>query len=354
VGGGSPNLLATPELQRLLVAFRRGFSGNVNMELHPECSAVSGYVRSLPDIGVNSVSVGLQTCEETVLNATRRGHDTQTLRRLVRQIQTTPLKLNIDVMYGGLLGESQESASRTFRYVFEELQPDTVHAYQACYTSGTQEHRAFRRDSSAYPSAQQIVEATAMLYAVAENNGYYDIGMGYFGRDPAAQLTTRGRQTAALAVGPGTYTRIHDEPGRRGWAYFAPYDIDKYVAQVGAKQFPIDRMVVLDEEDVERWGAIVDLRFRIPISRVCSPELTRILERMESEGLLTQTEDGVVVESTGILLENLVCSSLLPRKMWVALEARQRREDYGPRESIYDWYSDPGTVLRFLDFLDGT
>lgn len=345
-GGGSPNLLSLPQLARITRRFATRRLTRANIELHPECGATPGYVGALTDLGFSHVSVGLQSSEEEVLHATARGHDADALRRLTDEIGTTSLDLNVDVMYGGLYGETEANAVRTFRFVFEELRPRTVNAYRVGYQRGVPEYDRFRRHPERYPNTAEIFEITALLYDTAAAAGYSFYGMNYFVREPA-HLPEMPR-LATLGVGAGTYSRIVDQTGGTGFVSFAPFDTARYLEALRAPELPVERTKRFDGDYLRRWAALFDLKARRPLTTGLPDSL---LEGLAALGLLTGRDDGHLMTDAGLLLEDLVAAALLPPALWEELSRRRRDGNYPPDESRYDWFFDPDVVLSFLAFV---
>ncbi len=76
-GGGTPSLLAPPEVARLLVACREAFAvqrdAEVTLEMNPE-TVTADYVAAVRDAGVTRLSMGVQSFDDRELARLGRGH----------------------------------------------------------------------------------------------------------------------------------------------------------------------------------------------------------------------------------------------------------------------------------------
>ena len=76
-GGGTPSLLAPPEVARILDACRRAFAlragAEVTLEMNPE-TVTADYVSAVRDAGVTRLSIGVQSFDDRELARLGRGH----------------------------------------------------------------------------------------------------------------------------------------------------------------------------------------------------------------------------------------------------------------------------------------
>jgi coproporphyrinogen III oxidase-like Fe-S oxidoreductase len=351
LGGGSPNLLSPVQLGRIVGHFAPSRLELVNIEVHPECSAVPGYVASLVELGVTNLSVGLQSSAGDVLRATGRGHDPDALAQLAAQVAVTPIALNVDIMYGGLREETAANAALTFRFAFEELRPATVNAYRVGYQRGVPEHERFIEHPERYPSTVEVFEITALLEDTAAASGYSYLGMGYYGREPAPKPALP--RLATVGIGAGSYTHVVDLVAGTGLVAFAPFDTERYLQLLARGDLPVERAKHFDRDYLDRWAALLDFKARRPMRHAhfeAGPG-ARLVDGLAALGLIEGRSDGSVMTDAGILLEDLLAALLMPRTLWQELSRRRRQSAYTPTESRYDWFFDPDVVLAFLDFV---
>ena len=141
VGGGTPSALPPELLDRLLAAiFARVVRGTQvsTVECSPE-SVGDGHVQALRRHGIERVSLGVQTNEPQVLEATHRRHDLAQVTRALEKLVGAGFFVNVDLIYG-LPGQTHEG----FRADFETVARLGVHSV-TCYNLRVNEHTAIAR-----------------------------------------------------------------------------------------------------------------------------------------------------------------------------------------------------------------
>jgi len=103
IGGGTPSLLAISSLQRIIDAIKRVFTLELReftVELNPDDVSLS-YLRELSELGVNRISMGVQTFAEERLKFMHRAHSrSQAIQALEAMMQSPISNYTIDLIYG--------------------------------------------------------------------------------------------------------------------------------------------------------------------------------------------------------------------------------------------------------------
>ena len=102
-GGGTPSMLSVEQLGRIMQAIRESFSlapdVEITCEANPE-SATKSWMESVRGLGVNRLSLGVQSLDDTTLNAIGRLHDSVTAINAVKTAVELFPKVNADYMVG--------------------------------------------------------------------------------------------------------------------------------------------------------------------------------------------------------------------------------------------------------------
>ena len=106
-GGGTPSVLPLSVLSRILIALdETGHGGpytEFTLEANPEdiVERGNGYVRSLMALGMNRLSLGIQSFDDTLLKWMNRRHDSAHAREAIRIAREADVKnLSIDLIFG--------------------------------------------------------------------------------------------------------------------------------------------------------------------------------------------------------------------------------------------------------------
>lgn len=138
-GGGTPSLLPAEQIARILDAIWTQFDvapdAEITLEANPR-TAGDGYFDALRALGVNRISLGMQSALERDLHLFRRGHTFGDVVQTVRLARSAGFEnLNLDLIYG-----IPEQSLNDWRHTLEaalSLQPDHVSAYCLQVEDGT-------------------------------------------------------------------------------------------------------------------------------------------------------------------------------------------------------------------------
>ena len=164
-GGGTPTSLSTAEIGRILEAVRTAGEVSegveITLEANPE-SAGPVKFRELRDLGVNRLSIGLQSFDDEDLRILGRAHSSEEAIRTYRSARAAGFNnLNLDLIFA-LAGQTESRwGSQLKRLV--SLAPDHVSVYQLTVEPGTEFGRLHRNGELSTLSE----EAQAAMYGEA-------------------------------------------------------------------------------------------------------------------------------------------------------------------------------------------
>jgi len=146
-GGGTPSLLSTARLGRLLPALQRLASWRSAREVTFECAPRSVNPRKLALLrlsGISRVSLGIQQLDDEVLAANGRIHRVADVERACQAIRSVGFdQVNVDLM-AGLVGETEAGFVRSLERTLD-LEPDSVTLYPLEIPGNTPLYRAHSR-----------------------------------------------------------------------------------------------------------------------------------------------------------------------------------------------------------------
>jgi oxygen-independent coproporphyrinogen-3 oxidase len=132
VGGGTPSLLSENALSDLVQSLRSAFSiadaTEFTVEMNPD-DVTADQVALLRDLGVNRVSLGVQSFEDRDLRFLKRRHTTNQALKAIEEFKTAGFaKVGLDLMYG-LAGQTESSWMKTLQQA-ASLRPEHLSCYQ--------------------------------------------------------------------------------------------------------------------------------------------------------------------------------------------------------------------------------
>lgn len=134
-GGGTPSLLPIDALGQILEALRRtGHSSpfaEFTMEANPEDIVQRGpdYLRELLRMGVNRLSIGIQSFDDAILRWMNRRHDAATAEKAVRMAREAGFgNISVDLIFG--LSQLEDSVWKGTLDRTLALKPEHISSYQ--------------------------------------------------------------------------------------------------------------------------------------------------------------------------------------------------------------------------------
>ena len=209
VGGGTPSHVDAALLVRALDAIPRRADAEFTIECNPDDVTVD-LLRTYRSVGVNRVSLGMQSASPHVLASLGRTHTPDNVARAVDAISAAGLAtFNIDIIYGGA-GESLDDWHATLQSVIVLGAPH-VSAYGLTVEAGTAladdaaRHPDDDDQADKYDAADDVLAAAGLAnYEISNwarvghecrHNAVYWSGGDYAGFGSAAHAHRAGRRS---------------------------------------------------------------------------------------------------------------------------------------------------------------
>ncbi|MBE6014824.1 MAG: radical SAM family heme chaperone HemW [Lachnospiraceae bacterium] len=198
IGGGTPSILPVGEIERIMKALRREFyvedDAEVSMEVNPgtlgagpdysvnkqDISYRDEKVSGWRDAGINRLSIGLQSADNTELQALGRIHTFEEFEGNYRYLREAGFgNISVDLI-SSLPGQKLDSWEQTLKKV-TELKPNHISAYGLIIEEGTPFYEKYHEDDEARAKG----ETPAFLPDEETENAMYELtgdflaGRGY-------------------------------------------------------------------------------------------------------------------------------------------------------------------------------
>jgi putative oxygen-independent coproporphyrinogen III oxidase len=317
-GGGTPTLLPSEDLVKMLGAVQARFGlaadAEVTTEANPD-SVTPESLAALREGGFTRVSFGMQSAVPSVLAVLDRTHDPERVPQAVawaREAGFGPAgggSISLDLIYG-TPGETHEDWRRSLDAALK-CEPDHVSAYSLIVEEGTALARQVRSGVLPMPDEDDLADKYLLADDVLGGAGMEWYEVSNWARNAAARCRHNELYWTSqnwLGIGPGAHAHVG---GVRWWNVKHP---TAYAARLTAGASPAHARELLDEETqlVERVLLEVRLRDGLPLD-LLDPLGTR--DRVESvvaDGLGVVEKDGLVLTLRGRLLADAVVRDLLP------------------------------------------
>jgi oxygen-independent coproporphyrinogen-3 oxidase len=299
-GGGTPSRTSLENLARLVARLRERFDvagdAEFSLEANPE-DITPDSLAAWRALGVNRISIGVQSFHDAELRPLGRVHGPQRARDAIRDAVATGARTSLDLILG-LPYQTAESFRATL-----ETAISSGASHISLYMLDLEEGTALKRQVEQGKVVLPDDELVASLYADAVERlaaaGLEQYEISNFG-DPCRHNLRYWRREEYLGFGAGAHSFV----GNRRFANSRNVD-----------QWEIDFAETLTDDDVRRETIFLRLRQAEGIDyddvvRLCGAGGTEWIERGLSDGWLWRKGPRVAFTSSGFLLSNDYISQL--------------------------------------------
>ena len=322
IGGGTPTCIPPEELYRLIRAIRKNFRLTQNVEFTVEANpATVSYptLLRLHRLGVNRLSMGLQSAHDHELKALSRRHTRKDFAQSFRMARDAKFdNINVDLMFG-IPHQTSQSLMHTLSYVMQ-MAPDHISLYDLKIEPGTAFHRNYNDIAPYLPN--EDTEADMYLSAVEylRSGGYLQYEISNFARRGHICAHNLKYWNCDEYLGFGVSAHSYFNGSRFS---FTP-DINRYMQ--GVEGIRENRIVITDEnervEERERIGEYIMLRLRLCAGLDCREFNRRFgadfdllygakCARYLQNGFMTCRGGVYALTPAGMFISNYILSDLL-------------------------------------------
>lgn len=205
---GDPSLAESPSLAAAQAANVTATHRNVGLviETRPDWIAPDE-IRHLRKLGVTKVQIGVQSLDDDILAANKRGHDVASVRAALGLLRTAGFKLHLHWM-PNLYGATAESDRADFARFFDDpaIRPDEMKIYPCSLIAGTE---LYERWEAGDYHPYELDELVALLADVKPTIPPYTRINRLFRDIPAHHIQAGVRASNLREI-------VHEELARRG------------------------------------------------------------------------------------------------------------------------------------------
>ncbi len=316
IGGGTPSCLGGDGIRRIMAAVRKNFllskEAEITVEANPD-DVSEEFCRSLAGVGVNRVSLGVQTFNDAALKFLRRRHTGQQARMAVERLLAAGISnLSLDLIYG-LPGQQLIDWESDVATALS-LPLSHLSAYALMYEEGTRLH-ALREAGEIEEADEELSLAmfTHLMEATAAAGlEHYEISN--FARSGLASRHNSAYWTGLPYIGLGPGAHSYDGKALRRCN---DADLKAYVEAVADAPHTLENLSAeeLCDERVftslrtRRGLELAALERDFGVARLA--EIRKAARRHLADGLLEEAGGYLRLTRRGIFISNLVMSDLM-------------------------------------------
>ncbi len=329
VGGGTPSLLSPRSLERIFSAAHKAFSLDTDLECtlegNPDSLAGFGYLHELPRLGVNRLSVGVQSTYDHYLQLLGRTHDAATARAVCRMARDAGLSnLSLDLIWG-LPKQRLYTWMQQLREIME-LSPNHLSCYGLSLDEGTPLERAAKRQDLGFPPEDDLAKMYVYGAEYLESEGLLQYEISNFARMGFTSRHNLGYWEGRdyLGLGPSAFSTL------RGRRWGNPADLDQWAGQVRSGTLGRDAEV-LDLEARVRELIMLRLRttrglrlraYTLLTGSSFVQDFGPMVQALRQNSLIRIANGYLRLTKTGMLVSDSILANLFEARDHIALRAR--------------------------------
>ena len=173
IGGGTPSTLSIDDLSRIINTIKAVFpckTREITIEMNPD-DVTTELISAVSNLGVNRISLGVQTFSDERLRFIRRRHNAAQAAKAVETIRRAGIdNISIDLMFGfphETLNDWQNDLDAALK-----LRPNHISAYSLMYEEGTPLYLMLQNDKVQQTDEDTCLAMYTMLMDTLSANGY--------------------------------------------------------------------------------------------------------------------------------------------------------------------------------------
>lgn len=314
-GGGTPSLLTPMQIEVILACIEKNFklSGQfeITMEANPDDISLA-YLQAIGKVGINRLSVGIQSFQDPVLQWMNRVHDRGQALNCIETCRSAGFdNISIDIIYGIPLTEYdlEEDLLTAVR-----LGPDHISAYNLTIEPGTVFGHRLKKGL-----LQEVTEDVAarnfqMTMEVLHDHGFQHYEISNFclpGKESRHNLGYWNRQPF-LGVGPSA----HSFDGKN--RHYNISSNSRYLKEIKSGTVPGTIEILTDEQRINEM-IMLGLRTRqgvdlqIQCNSLCwdlEDQYPAYIEKLVRDGLAVIEKNKLILTNQGKLLADGIAADL--------------------------------------------
>lgn len=311
-GGGTPSSLSVCDIERIVGALESTFNGTpseVTLEMNPD-DVTKDYIKAVRQMGINRISMGIQTFDDSRLQFIRRRHNASQAEKAVMTIREEGIhNVSIDLMFGFPNQTMDEWVTDIDKAI--ALHPTHISAYSLMYEEDTPLFRMLQKGEI----NQMDDETSLAMYTELINrltaNGYehYEISNFAMPGYRSVHNSSYWHDTPYLGFGAAAHSYNKDT---RSWNI---PDLKKYIESIENGVLPSESEVI--DADTHYNDLITTaLRTREGLNLDDLPQKYREYALVNarksiSEHLLEATDSHIRLTREGLFVSDMVMSELI-------------------------------------------
>lgn len=281
-GGGTPSVLALSQFKAIFLSLNSKFVISKSVEITVECNpddVTYEFLLGLLNLGVNRLSIGIQSFDDNVLRFMQRRHNgVQALDAIGIARKVGFENISIDLIYGLpnlLISDWQRNLE-----IALSLNVEHISAYHLTYEKNTVFDKLLKKGLIKEVDEDSSVQQFNMLLELLNVNGYEQYEVSNFCKNNKYSDHNSNYWLGVNYLGLGPSAHSYNG-NTRSWNIS---DLNKYIKSINQDILPLEKEQLSDSDKYNelimvglrtKWGVNLDT-----IKRVSSPTLLAHFEKL--------------------------------------------------------------------------
>ena len=246
-GGGTPSIIKSDHIEEIILQIKNKFNvqknSEITLEVNPD-DVSKGKLRSWKKIGVNRISLGVQTFNDHLLEKLNRTHTAEVAISAIREIKKIYLNYSIDLMFG-IPGSTKESIRKDLSNL-KKINPPHVSIYNMTLEERTVFYKLFQKNKISLPSENLVLEQYDLILNKLESIGYENYEISNYAKKNFHSKHNSNYWNDKEYVGFGPSAHSYD----RKYRYWNVRDNKEYIKLIEEEKKVFDREKLSKKEKI--------------------------------------------------------------------------------------------------------
>ena len=304
-GGGTPSLLNPKLIEKILLEIKNWkIAKEITIEINPGTIGIKE-LEALKEIGINRLSIGIQSFDPTTLEVLGRIHTREKSLELYNSAREVGFKnISLDLMFA-TPGQTKEELENDLKELFK-LNPEHFSIYSLSWEKGTPFYKKLLAGELSETDEELESEMFEMIILKAKENGYTQYEVSNFSKKGYESEHNKKywKNSEYVGVGVGASGYLN------GVRYKNSEIIEEYYKKLDLLELPMFEEEIQNEKTIKEYYYMMGLRL-LEEGVIPYVEDEEKFEKMREQGFLNKKNKNYTLTKKGLFLANDVIIELL-------------------------------------------
>jgi oxygen-independent coproporphyrinogen-3 oxidase len=320
-GGGTPSTMPTKIAEKIIKTIYSSYTvkndAEITLEANPNSTDAQKF-KEFSNIGINRVSIGVQSLEENRLKFLGRNHSSKEAIEAIEIAAKFFSRYSFDLIYA-TPEQSRKEWEKELKYALN-LAKDHISLYQLTIEPGTKFHQYHRQGKLKMPGNDLGADLFCLTQEIMDSAGMpaYEISNHSKPGKECLHNLSYWRHCDYIGIGPGAHSRIY---AGKHFAITMAYKPEHWLQKVIKQNSGIQIIKPLSQQELITEYIMMGMRLKTGISKQdfyakSGAKLEESINmdnvtKLEVEGLLTSDSQSIKATKRGLILLDSIILDLV-------------------------------------------